>query len=237
MHMTSLPFNHARDANLGDVLETLEHHGVARLPGFLDLEDVQTLDAEFDALFASELAARAAVRYYRPNTDSRALELRHAQLDPNWFPTLARIFAADLVSEVTRGYLGDDADVIDGIYLTHDLPHPTPVTGLHFDRIHALKFYIYLSATAATNGAFACIPESHREGRAQRLAHLSNGVRVRDIPIIQPNERLAESVSIEGGPGTMLIFDTDILHAGGVVGAGRERRIVRGHSHAAGVVR
>ncbi|MDP2431992.1 MAG: phytanoyl-CoA dioxygenase family protein [Coriobacteriia bacterium] len=235
--MTSLPFNLVQDANPGDVLESLESYGVARLPGFLDLEDVQTLDAEFDALFASELAARAAVRYYRPNTDSRALELRRAQLDPNRFPTLARLFAADLVSDVTHDYLGDAADVINGIYLTHDLPHPTPVTGLHFDRIHALKFYVYLRATVAANGAFACIPGSHREGRARRLAHLSNGVRVRDIPIIQPDERLAESVSLEGGPGTMLIFDTDVLHAGGVVGAGSERRIVRGHSHAADVAR
>jgi hypothetical protein len=223
-----------RDASIESVVAALRDAGAVRLRELLPTETVTALNREFEILFELEhhVPGRTPISHYRPGTQSRAIELRRLQLHAWLAPALLALFGSSLVVTLTREYLGLGARIADGIYLTHDLPHPTPVTWLHFDRIHALKFFIYLTPTHVTNGALATIPGSRAYGHRQRLDHVRAGVSVRDIPIIQPDTLMDLAVPLDGEAGTMIVFDTDVLHMGGIVRSGTERRILRGHSHA-----
>ena len=42
---------------------------------------------------------------------------------------------------------------------------------LHYDVVNTLKFFLYLSDTKTSNGAFSCVPGSHILTREYRVKH------------------------------------------------------------------
>lgn len=131
---------------------------------------------------------------------------------------------------------------------------------LHFDRRHQLKFIIYLNDVYAENGAFACIPASHTLGRdlfydgwssllglesatteivdaaAEAVAEDSPTYRLLPCVVegqttLGPFDLSRDRFSVEGAAGTLVAFDTHLLHCGGfVLAEGKERWTLKGHT-------
>jgi hypothetical protein len=134
---------------------------------------------------------------------------------------------------------------------------------LHFDRRHQLKFVLYLNDVDATNGAFGCIPDSHLVGRdlfyrawrrvlgldgvdanhvdAAAQAVAEDSAEYRQVPCILAGRRAIgpfavdrDEMAISGAAGTLVVFDSHILHFGGFVShAAKERWTLKGHTFAA----
>jgi hypothetical protein len=141
-------------------------------------------------------------------------------------------------------------------------PDPRAVYGkLHYDRRHQLKFIVYLNDVDETNGAFGCIPASHGLGRTlfhkgwRQVLNLKTDdpaeieEAAAEVPEDRPEYRLVPCVlenmstigdfipqrdrlSIDGPAGTLVAFDTHLLHYGGMVATSKERWTLKGHTFA-----
>jgi ectoine hydroxylase-related dioxygenase (phytanoyl-CoA dioxygenase family) len=96
--------------------------------------------------------------------------------------------------------------------------------------LHTLKFFVYLNDVSVENGAFTCVPGSHRETVLLRKQHgnavtLDNRRITRQLPL----EKFAAPEPVEGEAGTLIVFDTDAWHRAGTVSSGH-RLVMRGHT-------
>lgn len=228
--MTSQEFSFDVNVTPQDVVTALERWGIAYFPSYLSAHDAASLVKEYSALFECGEAWVKRLTY-QPGWGSKAVAVERSGIDSQRFPLTASIFGADFMHAICDSYLGKPNQFNNALYLTHDLPNEKAVTVLHFDRIFALKFYLYLLDTSCENGAFEISPGSHHQGRATRCRYLEARYKVEDIPITEIPEDIPQPVPIESPAGTLIIFDTDIIHRGGVVSPGTERLIMRGHSH------
>ena len=133
---------------------------------------------------------------------------------------------------------------------------------LHFDRRHQLKFILYLNDVDEKNGAFGCIPNSHTLGRelflagwrkaldlpdaSQRAVTLAAEATPEDAPqyhrvpcmqgkrrLIGPFDVARDSRIVAGASGTLVVFDSHLLHFGGfVTQPDRDRWTLKGHTFA-----
>lgn len=107
----------------------------------------------------------------------------------------------------------------------------------HFDRIPTLKFMLYVNDLSLASGAFCLAPGSHIwtienfGPRDKRISHGTAGFleKTRNIP----SEILKCLKPIEGGAGTIIVFDTDCIHHQGIVQSG-QANIIRSHYRSRG---
>lgn len=229
--MSSSDYELTPTAGALDVVARLRQWGATYLPGFLSEAQVTALRTEFHRFFEYQADWVKRIHYYSPDGDSRAVSVNRVMLDDTLFPITAKIFGSDFMQAVCNEYLSTPNEFNNAIYLTHDLPDDKAVTIFHFDRIYALKFYFYLAKTTIKNGAFEFCPGSQKQGTTARRRFLQAGYAVKDIPIWDYATDIAPPVPVEGIAGTLIIFDTDTIHRGGIVSPGTTRLIARGHSH------
>lgn len=225
---TEYEFTLSRDAGIDKTLAVLREYGMVHIPNFIPAEDIASLREEFEELFKQSAGWIRTVNYEH----GRALSVHREGIDTNKFPVFARTFDDDMMKLLTDQYLGKPNLVNNDIYITHDKPNPEPINPLHFDKILSLKFFLYLLDTTEESGAFQFIPRSHLIGRELANEHLRYGGRMETIGNRTTEQNMIDqAMPIEGPAGTMIIFDTDGYHRGGVVQPGRERMVMRGHSH------
>lgn len=104
---------------------------------------------------------------------------------------------------------------------------------LHFDRQKSFKFFLYLTDVDTTCGALHLSPGSIIEGETLNKKLNQNGEyeSKRRLEISYP--KLIEQYppeAIEAPAGTLIVFDTDTFHKGGVVDEGKQRLIIRMHT-------
>jgi hypothetical protein len=183
---------------------------------------------------------------------------------PLQFTHTRNVIAGEIFRDTTKSYLGPDCGFMEVVAFTRDcIPDPTAVYGkLHYDRRHQLKFIVYLNDVEESNGAFGCIPGSHKIGRKLFQDGWSKvlGLRTGDASVIEqaaaavpedkPEYRLLpcifenlesigerlpqrDRLAIGGPAGTLVAFDTHLLHYGGFVTApNKERWTLKGHTFA-----
>ena len=146
----------------------------------------------------------------------------------------------------------------DSIYSTHDYKYNENLARngyLHFDRNSSLKFFIYLDDVDKQNGAFFIQPNSHKLGKELRekawgkfiptpndnllkkvilklfgknFSVVKNRIEL-DYPELYDSSKL---IPVEGKAGTLIVFDSDIFHLGGLIEKkGLERLVLRMHSY------
>ena len=106
---------------------------------------------------------------------------------------------------------------------------PRDVNILHFDKLRALKFFLYLTDTTADNGAFSCIPRSHLAAQKRVCRHLGQGRALKDLKNRDLPSFSGKDVPVEGKAGSLIVFDSDVLHRAGDVKPGLIRRVIRTH--------
>jgi hypothetical protein len=182
---------------------------------------------------------------------------------PKEFKLTGEMFQRNFFKQIVEKYIGYNAGYMEVIVFTQDcIPDAKAVYGLlHFDRRHQLKFIFYLNDVNGDNGAFGCIPASHKYGEDLyykawgKLLNLESSMkhridkmalsvsekeaRYKKIPCVLEHvdfrkEEMShfEGVFVTGAAGSLIIFDTHLLHFGGKVKDGKERWTLKGHTFA-----
>jgi hypothetical protein len=157
------------------------------------------------------------------------------------FNSINSVFNNGWFYEITRNYLGPNSQMnlqtfASHEYLTEDEAGEwTRNHYLHFDPFRALKYFIYLTDTNQSNGAFRAVPGSHHECRKVREKYPMEDL-FQDKYRIEANKdqipwEEKDCQHFEGKAGTLLIFDTDIAHGGGLIKEkGKERMVIINHN-------
>ena len=103
----------------------------------------------------------------------------------------------------------------------------TPAGELHFDKIHEYKIWIFVNDTNTNNGPIELFPKTHLENRIFRKKNYLNKTNFNNV--IDPNKNSYTGEKIIANRGSVLIFDSDLLHRATEVISGN-RKIIRSHS-------
>jgi hypothetical protein len=238
-----------------EVLDRVRRHGIAVLPAML-ADRLDVLRAEFDAMFAAEQAAalaweddgqeRVRPRYERTDTGRKLTLGRDAKLSET-APGIHEVFSGPLFRDIARTFLGTPSTINRHIIFTDDDRPSEQVLGFHFDELNALKTYVYLDDIDERNAPFQVLPGTQAQGRTIRQAEwirVDDFRRIRTLIFDEFSDEffytmfgmfkgllLTRRRVCTEPAGTVLIFDTDMLHSAGPLGEGRRRRVIRGTSY------
>jgi len=218
--------------NLDLLKEKLRVFGVAIVKNYLSSEQLQGIKDEIKHI--DSFPACISQKHKHPNNDGLVIRLK-----PDKFLEQQRFIKSAFVNQqlldIARMYFkSDDVDLNDEIFYTHELPDVKPILPWHFDRRQSLKFYINLEDVDASNGAFEYCLKSHREGNLRANYHVFKGVPIHEIPNDVPDDELYNETTIVAKAGDLIIFDAAGFHRGGIIQEGKERFVIRGHSHPGG---
>lgn len=206
------------------VVEHLESDGVVLVPGYLDVDAVAGATRE-----ARELFERTPLwAHHEDYSVGQSVRMERADIDGARFPVISSAFARPELEAIVSEFFGEGYIFSRTIYAILDIVGSTThVQQLHYDKMRHLKSFIYLTDVGVENGPFHCLPGSHllareaqRENRARHVVPLDADVRK------LPDGLASQSAPVLGKAGTLILFDSDILHHAGVVVAG-ERLAVR----------
>ncbi len=164
-----------------------------------------------------------AIRIY-PKAYSQYTELVGLYSTP-FFKNIAEAFYNGNVDFGMQYFMTHEYHVIDEKKLPRN-------AFLHFDPYQALKFIIYLKDTDASNGAFRYIPKTHIRGKELREKHCQTNKGKQKAYRIDYHEDVNENdiQHAEAPAGSLIIFDTDTFHGGGIIKkAGAERMVLNFH--------
>jgi ectoine hydroxylase-related dioxygenase (phytanoyl-CoA dioxygenase family) len=138
------------------------------------------------------------------------------------------------MGRLVANYVGSPVHCKD-VFLTHEYEQPEEMARngfLHFDRNHALKFFIYLTdVDSEDDGPLYLQERSHKKGRKLRTDSWSKEQTYADIKNrLHIDYRLrTKEKPVLAKAGSLMIFDTDCFHKGGITKEGHERKIIRAH--------
>jgi len=153
-------------------------------------------------------------------------------------PALSSFFAQPWMIEKFTEYTNKKPN-FNEIFVQHDYRNDRGISRngiLHFDRIPTFKYMLYLTDVEKEQGPLSVIPGTHLDGSYLRSQATSNpGVQYADIknwPLVDyPELGYSEEdiVPLCGPAGTLIVFDTDLFHLGGLVEDNKDRLMIRSH--------
>lgn len=213
--------------NIPLLVDKLNEYGVVIIPEYLGAEDIEQLKVEFEDFLSSE---DTPYKKKTPYSDGRAARVDRETLDTKRYPKTSEVFSAPFMRELTDAFWGKETKLNREIFVVNDVVGSKHVANdLHFDIKPTFKFFIYLTDTTAENGAFSCVPGSHkltpklREEYGEKIS-FDNRDQSRELPVKEEEE----VIPIEGKAGSLIIFTTETFHKAGFVSKG-ERLVMRGH--------
>lgn len=178
-----------------------------------------------------------------PKTERDYLLGKYCVLSPNRpadlrFPAIDKtLLCNSILNRIAQTWLGEKAQLHKDIVVSHEFRSGTRTQPenafLHFDTDHALKFMIYLKDVGRRDGPFSIIPNSRELGyklRHKERSKKNKFNQIRDFTNLRFTEdkKTEQCTHITGPAGTLIIFDTDTLHYGGVLDSSEgERKIMR----------
>lgn len=205
----------------------LDTYGVAIIPNYLDKTTLNGLSGEYeDFLSLDKTDYLSPIKYSEGEGRRVYLQL----LDKKKFPYTINIFNSEYFRETTDNYLKEAHILNKDIYVVKDVVGSKHYANdLHYDVAPTFKFFIYLNDVTAENGAFYCVPGSHkwtqeiRKKNPEKISY-ENRQFTRQL-----SDEYGDAIPVEAPAGTLIIFDTDVFHKAGTVTEG-ERKVMRGHT-------
>jgi hypothetical protein len=218
--------------NINNVISRLKKYGIATISSFIKHEELDGLRKEYIKIFETDGDCISFNKKHVTNKEGVVAGLKRKKMDTRLFPIISSLFSSSFMDDIVKLYFkGYDYELNDDIFLSHEKASNIPILPWHFDRIHALKFYFYLEDTNQDNGAFEYVVGSHREGFFRANYYLAQGIEIENIPNDIPDDEIINPLTLSAAAGDLIIFDTDGFHRGGLVKEGKERKVIRGHSH------
>lgn len=120
------------------------------------------------------------------------------------------------------------------IFISHEFKNKSKERNnyLHFDRLRCLKAIVYLKdVDSIDNGPFSIVPKTHNKSAELRRSfkNESNYENKKNRIDIDYINLYKEPIPILGKAGTLVLFDTDTWHLGGIVQNNCERKVIRSH--------
>ncbi|MFH6982631.1 phytanoyl-CoA dioxygenase family protein [Marinoscillum luteum] len=215
------------DLSIDQVVAKLEEFGLVVIPNYLGADDVEKLFKEFYEFTETE---DTPYKKNTPYSEGVATRVKRLEMDTERFKKTDEVFGSQFMREITDKYWSKEAGLNEEIFVVKDVLGSKHVASdLHFDVKPTLKYFIYLNDTTAENGAFSCVPGSHKvthklRQKHQRKLSYKNRELTRELPVSEE-----DVIPIEGRAGTLIIFSTEVFHKAGNITKG-ERYVMRGHS-------
>ena len=226
--MSQINYRFESPPDASSVIENLNIHGIALVKGFLDIETIDILRKRFKNWVDGDSKSVLRKSGHPTNPDGKQVFVSPEKAAANDEPELINIFREGLVRSIAQEFFSpNEFNLNPEILVTHLRASETPILPWHFDRMQALKFWIYVEDATQDDGAFEYCPGTHWEGRYRAAYHMATGTAVRYIPNDVPDHRIQNPVTLEAKAGDLLIFDPDGFHRGGVVKPGHERKVIR----------
>lgn len=226
----------ASETSTDEMIHHLNSDGIVFLTDFLSEEQLVQLNSEHEQILCSKGSEGKENGGKGTGIDIVEMEVGRAailhRLQNNHFSETDRVFGSDLMDEVSSRFFDSNFELNTDVYVLHEEIGTKHIAqDLHFDVIPTLKFFIYLNDVSRSNGAFSCVPGSHKltqEIRASQAAQITFENRE-----ITRTHSFAEEqiVPVEGPAGGLIIFTTEVWHRAGKITEG-ERKLMRGHTRA-----
>ena len=170
----------------------------------------------------------------------KALRLGSIKENHSKNPDIFKVLGQNWMIELAKEYLKKD-QLFTEIFITNDFRNDRGIETngiLHFDKFHTLKYMLYLSDCDKSSGAFCCVPGSHIDGKflrekAWQETQVYENIKNKPLEdyrgILEYSEK--DVIALEGNAGTLIIFETDVFHRGGIVEDNKERLLIRSHFH------
>lgn len=238
-----------KGTTLNKLLKTLKNEGIFVVNSYLDkptLSEIRNEVLNCHSTFGSQYDFGSSYSIKSP-FNFKNCEKQVSLFKENWIKELFIAYN----NKISKGFC-------DSIYSTHDYKFDGNIARngyLHFDRNSSLKFFIYLDDVNKENGAFFIQPNSHKLGKELRekawgkmipkpndnllkkvvkklfgknFSVVKNRIEL-DYPELYDSSKL---IPVEGKAGTLIVFDSDIFHLGGLIEKkGLERLVLRMHSY------
>ena len=208
------------------ILPELREKGVFVIPSFIEGALLDDLNNEFNYLL-NEPEAEWIKDH--PNLSTAKFLEKEKIIDK--YQCTKRFFSGAGMQDLIDAYFENrNIQANTKIWVIKDTEKITHIAqDLHFDISRTLKYFLYLNDVTEENGAFRCIPGSHNS--------ITKGIRIKFRDEINYNnrhlsrvkEQEGKSMCVEGKAGTLIIFDTNVLHQAGFCSKGH-RKIMRGQS-------
>jgi len=206
---------------------TLNEEGVFIVENFVTGDDLQNLHDE-----VLNLCEKKGGNYeFGKNYRGPSLK----QFKDNSY--VKKVFNSEWLKQLDKEYRKTNKGYSSAIYATWDYKNDKGLARngwLHFDRENCLKYFIYLTDIDKTNGALNLSPKSRKKGEELRNDAWNknkNYGSVLNRIELDYSELLEEypHYPIEYPAGTLIVFDTDTFHKGGLCETDKSRLIVRAH--------
>ena len=223
------------DAPPNDVIKIVKTYGVARISNYL--QNVLPLKNELISLFESLPEANDYLF-------GKAIRFPSDKWKENMTPKTIDFFKSSWMKEIATKYQPLKKGVNVNVFSTFDYRYDNGIAAngwAHFDQLQRFKFFLYLSDVDNECGPLCVAPGTHKMGKKLRLKNCKKhrfGRYYGDPGICKkwekpqnhhPNIKY-ELCALNGSAGTLIIFDSDVIHKGGTVNKGKRRLVVRGHS-------
>ncbi|MGD1844580.1 MAG: phytanoyl-CoA dioxygenase family protein [Salibacteraceae bacterium] len=207
-------------------LQLLDEQGVMIIRNYLDASKLQSLIGEYEKLLELENNFVKVLPY----PQGKGTNIDFSKLPTDQFPITTEVFNAAFMRKVTDAYLGTPNHFNHEIFVARDEHHPhNALNDMHYDRLSTLKFFLYLNDIDASNGAFECVPGSHKLARQIMDFYRKRGWKLVKLPNRKLPPHLDKGIPMAAPAGSLIVFTTDAYHRAGSVDPGKNRMIMRGH--------
>ncbi|HTV28369.1 MAG TPA: phytanoyl-CoA dioxygenase family protein [Xanthobacteraceae bacterium] len=218
-----------------DLVEAFYRSGYLQLDGIVRASDVRRILNEFHDILDRDHPCFGRDKYGSSNiVTARPAEMAAAGLH---YPALAAFLQDPRLKSIILGYLSrfftnprdlDHYDINEQIEVEHNDCVGDGNSGIwHFDRVPSVKCALFLVPTRREFGALEVIPESHFAARQHALHFLERNPDPLFIDNHVEFQSQPEIKSLEVEAGTVVLFDTFVIHRGGNVTAHGERKVIR----------
>tara|TARA_Y100001938_G_scaffold73182_1_gene101389 strand:- start:5529 stop:6311 length:783 start_codon:yes stop_codon:yes gene_type:complete len=238
-----------------DLLASLKREGYFVLKDFITKEQLKVVLNEYDSVFniipdktQAYLDTPNKLRHEPEGSYSSGKHLRlHKPAYPH-FPNLISLFNNYTMKSISDAYCGLHNDYMMQIFMSYE--HNVCENKedwarnywLHWDPYPALKYFLYLTDIDSGSAPTCFVPGTRKFGRECRkkmplhsTAGWNNGTpnRLEDWHK-DPKYTNSDAIPLYASAGTLLIFDTDLLHHGGLITEeGKERKVILVHNRPA----
>ena len=216
-----------------ELCKYLDMYGAVVVPSAINTAELELLCDEYDRMMSNPELITSRVDE-KPNFKN--LRLKLPDVPESDFPATKRLFSQSWMGVVAEKFFDSTEYRLNGeIFVsqsgeTNDDMMNAPPFALHFDKRQVLKFFYYLSDTDVRNGALRLSPGSHTAIRNFRVAEMTAGRPLPEIPNVVENA-VQTPFFVEEAAGSLIIFTTDVAHGHSSVQPGHVRKVMRGHTH------
>jgi len=218
--------------NVEKINSMLSRFGIAQVDNYIVGHELNNLLVEFDNLQALVQQDEFEFPHQVDEICCANIRLEKKIVNTNNFPHSSALFFSEAFENLSKRYFKTSSVSFNEelFYCKHNesdqrinsLPYI-----FHFDKMHTLKYFLYLNDVGEENGPLEVVLRSHKQNCRLRKKYLRN---LQDLDNVVDPSICAENTPLYALAGTLFVFDTDISHRAGHVMNGSYRKVIRGHT-------